>query len=172
MFESADKDTPREAKVLRMRFGIDMNTDHTFKEVGKQFDVARERIRQMRPRPCASCATRAGRRRCGASSISSNRCSFPDAVIPAKAGIQKPRLAGLFLWHLKSRHNRANQSLLVKSRTFWRDNGAIQGAHMSLQLLPDSILRTISQSEDGLALEALQATFPDVARRTLQRHLA
>ena len=43
---------------------------------------------------------------------------------------------------------------------------------MSLQLLPDSILRTISQSEDGLALEALQATFPDVARRTLQRHLA
>ena len=39
--------TPREAKVLRMRFGIDMNTDHTFEEVGKQFDVTRERIRQI-----------------------------------------------------------------------------------------------------------------------------
>jgi RNA polymerase primary sigma factor len=38
--------TPREAKVLRMRFGIDMNTDHTLEEVGKQFDVTRERIRQ------------------------------------------------------------------------------------------------------------------------------
>lgn len=39
--------TPREAKVLRMRFGIDMNTDHTLEEVGRQFDVTRERIRQI-----------------------------------------------------------------------------------------------------------------------------
>ena len=39
--------TPREAKVLRMRFGIDMNTDHTLEAVGKQFDVTRERIRQI-----------------------------------------------------------------------------------------------------------------------------
>ena len=39
--------TPREAKVLRMRFGIDMSTDHTLEEVGKQFDVTRERIRQI-----------------------------------------------------------------------------------------------------------------------------
>jgi RNA polymerase primary sigma factor len=39
--------TPREAKVLQMRFGIDMNTDHTLEEVGKQFDVTRERIRQI-----------------------------------------------------------------------------------------------------------------------------
>ena len=39
--------TPRDAKVLRMRFGIDMNTDHTLEEVGKQFDVTRERIRQI-----------------------------------------------------------------------------------------------------------------------------
>ena len=39
--------TEREAKVLRMRFGIDMNTDHTLEEVGKQFDVTRERIRQI-----------------------------------------------------------------------------------------------------------------------------
>jgi RNA polymerase primary sigma factor len=39
--------TSREAKVLRMRFGIDMNTDHTLEEVGKQFDVTRERIRQI-----------------------------------------------------------------------------------------------------------------------------
>ena len=39
--------TAREAKVLRMRFGIDMNTAHTLEEVGKQFDVTRERIRQI-----------------------------------------------------------------------------------------------------------------------------
>ena len=39
--------TPREAKVLRMRFGIEMNTDHTLEEVGKQFDVTRERVRQI-----------------------------------------------------------------------------------------------------------------------------
>ncbi|MFZ2237140.1 MAG: RNA polymerase sigma factor RpoD, partial [Dokdonella sp.] len=39
--------TPRESKVLRMRFGIDMNTDHTLEEVGKQFDVTRERLRQI-----------------------------------------------------------------------------------------------------------------------------
>src|SRR5699024_6207391 len=39
--------TSREAKVLRMRFGIDMNNDHTLEEVGKQFDVTRERIRQI-----------------------------------------------------------------------------------------------------------------------------
>jgi RNA polymerase primary sigma factor len=39
--------TPREAKVLRMRFGIEMNTDHTLEEVGKQFDVTRERIRRI-----------------------------------------------------------------------------------------------------------------------------
>ncbi len=39
--------TPREAKVLRMRFGIDMNTDHTLEEIGKQFNVTRERIRQI-----------------------------------------------------------------------------------------------------------------------------
>jgi RNA polymerase primary sigma factor len=39
--------TPREAKVLQMRFGIDMNTDHTLEEVGKQFEVTRERIRQI-----------------------------------------------------------------------------------------------------------------------------
>jgi RNA polymerase primary sigma factor len=39
--------SPREAKILRMRFGIDMSTDHTLDEVGKQFDVTRERIRQI-----------------------------------------------------------------------------------------------------------------------------
>ena len=45
--EVLDSLTPREAKVLRMRFGIGMNTDHTLEEVGKQFDVTRERIRQI-----------------------------------------------------------------------------------------------------------------------------
>ena len=39
--------SPREAKVLKMRFGIDMSTDHTLEEVGRQFDVTRERIRQI-----------------------------------------------------------------------------------------------------------------------------
>lgn len=45
--EMLDELTPREAKVLRMRFGIDMSTDYTLEEVGKQFDVTRERIRQI-----------------------------------------------------------------------------------------------------------------------------
>ena len=45
--EVLDTLTPREAKVLRMRFGIEMNTDHTLEEVGKHFDVTRERIRQI-----------------------------------------------------------------------------------------------------------------------------
>ncbi|MCK6388998.1 MAG: RNA polymerase sigma factor RpoD [Zoogloea sp.] len=45
--EVLDSLTPREAKVLRMRFGIEMNTDHTLEEVGKQFDVTRERIRPI-----------------------------------------------------------------------------------------------------------------------------
>jgi RNA polymerase primary sigma factor len=45
--DALDSLTPREAKVLRMRFGIEMSTDHTLEEVGKQFDVTRERIRQI-----------------------------------------------------------------------------------------------------------------------------
>jgi RNA polymerase primary sigma factor len=45
--EVLDSLTPREAKVLRMRFGIEMSTDQTLEEVGKQFDVTRERIRQI-----------------------------------------------------------------------------------------------------------------------------
>ncbi|MCX7902026.1 MAG: sigma-70 family RNA polymerase sigma factor, partial [Burkholderiaceae bacterium] len=45
--EILDTLTPREAKVLRMRFGIEVSTDHTLEEVGRQFDVTRERIRQI-----------------------------------------------------------------------------------------------------------------------------
>ena len=48
--EVLDTLTPREAKVLRMRFGIEMSTDHTLEEVGKQFDVTRERVRQIEGR--------------------------------------------------------------------------------------------------------------------------
>ncbi len=59
--EILDSLTPREAKVLRMRFGIEMSTDHTLEEVGKQFDVTRERIRQIEARRCASSSTRAAR---------------------------------------------------------------------------------------------------------------
>lgn len=51
-----DSLTPREAKVLRMRFGIEMNTDHTLEEVGKQFDVTRERIRQIEAKALRNCA--------------------------------------------------------------------------------------------------------------------
>jgi RNA polymerase primary sigma factor len=50
---SCDGLTPREAKVLRMRFGIEMDTDHTLEEVGKQFDVTRERIRQIEAKALA-----------------------------------------------------------------------------------------------------------------------
>jgi RNA polymerase primary sigma factor len=45
--ELLDNLSPREAKVLKMRFGLSMNTDHTLEEVGRQFDVTRERIRQI-----------------------------------------------------------------------------------------------------------------------------
>jgi RNA polymerase primary sigma factor len=45
--ELLDELTPREAKIMRMRFGIDMSSDHTLDEVGKQFDVTRERVRQI-----------------------------------------------------------------------------------------------------------------------------
>jgi RNA polymerase primary sigma factor len=45
--ELLDGLSPREAKVVRMRFGIDMSSDHTLEEVGKQFDVTRERVRQI-----------------------------------------------------------------------------------------------------------------------------
>ena len=48
-----DSLTPREAKVLRMRFGIEMQSDHTLEEVGKQFDVTRERIRQIESKTMA-----------------------------------------------------------------------------------------------------------------------
>ncbi|WP_420878449.1 sigma factor-like helix-turn-helix DNA-binding protein [Rahnella perminowiae] len=52
--------TTREAKVLRMRFGIDMNTDHTLEEVGKQFDVTREHVSVGSKRKrCVNCATQA-----------------------------------------------------------------------------------------------------------------
>ena len=49
--------SPREAKVLKMRFGIDMNTDHTLEEVGRQFDVTRERIRQLKLKHCVNLDT-------------------------------------------------------------------------------------------------------------------
>ncbi len=51
-----DSLTPREAKVLRMRFGIEMSTDQTLEEVGKQFDVTRERIRQIEAKALAQAA--------------------------------------------------------------------------------------------------------------------
>jgi RNA polymerase primary sigma factor len=69
--------TPREAKVLRMRFGIDMNTDHTLEEVGKQFDVTRERIRQLKRRRCASCVILRVASSCA---VSSSRTDSPTSL--------------------------------------------------------------------------------------------
>ena len=60
--------TPREAKVLRMRFGIEMNTDHTLEEVGKQFDVTRERIRQIEAKALRKLRHPSRSSGCGASS--------------------------------------------------------------------------------------------------------
>ena len=51
--------TEHEAKVLRLRFGIDMNTAHTLEEVGKHFDVSPSASAKSRPRRCANCGTRA-----------------------------------------------------------------------------------------------------------------
>ncbi|MDT8383475.1 MAG: RNA polymerase sigma factor RpoD [Gammaproteobacteria bacterium] len=68
-----DSLTAREAKVLRMRFGIDMNTDHTLEEVGKQFDVTRERIRQIEAKAL---------RKLRHPSRSDNLRSFIDSEIP------------------------------------------------------------------------------------------
>ena len=56
--------TAREEKVLRKRFGIGEATDHTLEEVGQDFEVTRERIRQIEARPCANSATRPGARNC------------------------------------------------------------------------------------------------------------
>ena len=56
--------TPREEKVLRLRFGLEDGRPRTLEEVGKEFKVTRERIRQIEARPCASCATPAARRSC------------------------------------------------------------------------------------------------------------
>jgi RNA polymerase primary sigma factor len=79
--------TPREAKVLRMRFGIDMNTDHTLEEVGKQFDVTRERIRQI------------------------------EAKALASAAIRRPAGAGLFLTRIRSRARRSPVCRLLPALT-------------------------------------------------------
>ena len=76
--------TEREAKVLRMRFGIDMNTDHTLEEVGKQFDVTRERIRQIEARPCASCAIRHAVSTCARSLTNKPNTSLCNS--PAQSG--------------------------------------------------------------------------------------
>ena len=65
--------TPREAKVLRMRFGIDMNTDHTLEEVGKQFDVTRERIRQIEAKALRKLRHPSRRSNCAASSSKTER---------------------------------------------------------------------------------------------------
>ena len=65
--------TAREAKVLRMRFGIDMNTDHTLEEVGKQFDVTRERIRQIEAKALRKLRHRREASTCAPSSTSKTR---------------------------------------------------------------------------------------------------
>ena len=66
--------TAREERVLRMRFGIGMNTDHTLEEVGQQFSVTRERIRQIEAKASGNSSTRAAAASCGASSTPEHRC--------------------------------------------------------------------------------------------------
>ncbi len=58
--------TERESKVIRMRFGIGLNTDHTLEEVGKQFDVTRERIRQIGWARCVRCVIPRAQKSCEA----------------------------------------------------------------------------------------------------------
>ena len=85
--------TAREAKVLRMRFGIDMNTDHTLEEVGKQFDVTRERIRQIEAKRCASFAIRHDRTTSAASWTNN-----PLASLASLGGTQSTSDAGIALF--------------------------------------------------------------------------
>jgi len=60
--------TPREEKVIKMRFGLDDGSEHTLEEVGQSFAVTRERIRQIEAKRCASCDTRRVRANCAPSS--------------------------------------------------------------------------------------------------------
>jgi RNA polymerase primary sigma factor len=71
-----DSLTPREAKVLRMRFGIEMSTDHTLEEVGKQFDVTRERIRQIEAKALRKLKHPRARTSCAASPTTPDRFQF------------------------------------------------------------------------------------------------
>ena len=100
--------SPREAKVLRMRFGIDMSSDHTLEEVGRQFDVTRERIRQIEAKamrklkhPSLSGKLRATPRRCSESLAVSPRLGrAPYAfsrgdVDVLSAGVEPPGASGL-----------------------------------------------------------------------------
>jgi hypothetical protein len=99
--EVLDTLTPREAKVLRMRFGIEMSTDHTLEEVGKQFDVR-----------CASCATRRGPSDSRASSIKRDKQKGPrkrpfwclELRLTATAG---RRAAAAAAWRRRSSPGRA-----------------------------------------------------------------
>jgi DNA-directed RNA polymerase sigma subunit (sigma70/sigma32) len=84
--------TPREERVLRMRFGIGMNTDHTLEEVGQQFSVTRERIRQIEAKALRKLKhpSRAGR--CGVSSTSDKRPSVATpAAWPPPEQCKRPR---------------------------------------------------------------------------------
>jgi RNA polymerase primary sigma factor len=81
--------TPREERVLRMRFGIGMNTDHTLEEVGQQFSVTRERIRQIEAKRSESSSTQADQACSGASSmINLPRSQTRSAAISASAPFQ------------------------------------------------------------------------------------
>ena len=81
--------TPREERVLRMRFGIGMNTDHTLEEVGQQFSVTRERIRQIEAKALRKLEHRVVRASCGASWITeSTRRGVAASPLPEPAQAQ------------------------------------------------------------------------------------
>jgi RNA polymerase primary sigma factor len=80
-----DSLTPREAKVLRMRFGIEMSTDHTLEEVGKQFDVTRERIRQIEAKAIRKLKHPSRSTSCGPTWTTFDSGATPPKVVASRA---------------------------------------------------------------------------------------
>ena len=83
--------TPREAKVLRMRFGIDLTTDHTLEEVGKQFDVTRECIRQIEAKALRKLRHPSRSEQLWSFLVGKTRCRSLDYLI-----IERPLAGGAF----------------------------------------------------------------------------
>lgn len=101
--------TAREAKVLRMRFGIDMNTDHTLEEVGKQFDVTRERIRQIEAKALRKLRHLAVLKCCAASSTINSPYTYKRR---RKAAFFYQVMRERSIWPAESLHNASIRALI------------------------------------------------------------